>query len=170
MKGRGLAALLALLIAATSSANDSNYISRMELSEEIASRDADIARTSARMESLIEMENLATESLDQARVQADEIEKSVIARVRLLYRLSRNGGSLRYLLGASSATEMLKRIQTLTRMVRQSLESHRQAGIVIVQAEEKLSEIRNEKKAAGGMLVNLMEARQNLVEESDRLQ
>lgn len=170
MQARALAALLALFAAASSRASDLDYISTTELAVEVARRDEDISRTSARIESLIENESFATKSLEQAKLQADEIEKAVITRVGLLYRLSRNGGSVRYILGSPSAVDTLKRIQILTRLVRQSLEAHRQAGIVVVQAEDKLNEIQNEKKTAGEMLADLMEARQDLVKERDRRQ
>ncbi len=161
---------IALAFAGASRADDLTYVSDEELIEEVENRKADILRARARMTSLEGEEVCAREELENASANSKHTETLVAARARLLYRLSRNGGSLRYLLGSTSATQLVKRLDILKRLVRDGLLSQRQAGLRLADAENKLEEIRQSLRDAAALLTILEEAQGELVAEQKRRQ
>ncbi|MCP4675635.1 MAG: hypothetical protein GY854_09055 [Deltaproteobacteria bacterium] len=161
-----IAAVLA--VAGTSRADDLAYVSDKELTEEIENRNADISRARSRMTSLASEEIRAREELRHANINSEHTETLVAARAKLLYRLCRNGGSLRYLLGSTSATQLVKRLDILRRLVRDGLLSQRQAGFRLADAQNKLEEIRQSLRDTSALLTTLEEAQGELVAEQKR--
>jgi len=156
------------LVPAVAAADDLSHISDEELSEEIDARDGDIARTAKRIDTL-ELEELELAvSLDEARTQLEEIDRRLTRRVALLYRLTRHGAALRYLLSAGSATELLKRLKTLQRLVLEGLDDRRQAGVRAADVEERMRAVSLERRQADEMLEQLEAARDELRAERAR--
>lgn len=148
-----LAVLVALLAASLPSrADDPEYISAEELTNEVKRREEDISRTNARIAALGESERDTAMELDRARTEAAKIEVLVTARAKLFYRLHRNGGTLRYLLGASSPTGVLKRLGELRYLLESGLEARKQAGMRLAGAENALATVQAETIAAKEML------------------
>ncbi len=153
------ALFVAVMISSGSShTEDLAYVSDEELSSELTGRQNDIARTRSRLSSLAADELRALQELTDARTDAKHIQELVTARAVLLYRLSQSGGSLRYLLGSSSASDLLKRLGLLRRLLREGLESQRQSGLRLAEAENRLDGIRREQTEARSMLALLEEA------------
>ncbi len=166
---RCLLVCLALLILTPSVKAEEGYISLDELEDEIARRREDIARTDYRISAVTTEENSALTELGNARADGAVVEQQAIVRARVLYRISRNGGSLRYLLGADSPVNLLKRLSDLKRLLVHGLEARRQAGHRIVAAERRVSNLRDEKDAAFQMKGMLADALSDLEEEKARL-
>jgi len=156
------------LAASRAAADDLSHVSDAELETEIAARDQDIARTSARAEELTAREAENAAAIDAARLEALEIDKSLAERAGFLYRIGRRGAAFRYLLGAPSASEFLKRYATLRRLVVALLEARRAAGVRLTAAEAALDETRAELRSARSMLSQLEEARLELADELAR--
>jgi hypothetical protein len=162
------ALLLVILYGVTASADDFSYVSDEELVEELAQRQQDVARTTNRLNQLTQSETAALTELDRARIAEKEIENLVAKRAAVFYRISRHGGSLRYLLGASSPTGLLKRLSHMRHLLHSSLESRRQAGLSLAEAKNRLATIRQQKISAQTMLTMSVEARDELLSEQLR--
>jgi septal ring factor EnvC (AmiA/AmiB activator) len=147
-----------LIVTTTVSIDAEEYVSIEELEEEITNRREDIARTEYRLSTIQKAEIAAEEELARSRDHGADIEHQVIIRAKALYRMSRNGGTLRYLFGASSPVDLLKRLSELRRLLTQGLEARRQAGHRMVQAERRVESLAEEKKAAFQMKAMLTEA------------
>lgn len=139
---------VALHTAIHARADDLGYLSKSELEAEITRRQEDIARTDYRISAISSAEAKATAELAKAREAGAIIERQAITRARALYRISRNGGSLRYLLGARSPVELLRRLSELKRLLIEGLEERRQAGHRIASAERRVASLEEEKTAA----------------------
>ncbi|MCP4606653.1 MAG: hypothetical protein GY847_40125 [Proteobacteria bacterium] len=151
-------------------ADDLKYISNEELSQEIESRKTDITRTRSRLKFLLQDEIRGHQELIDAKSDAARVEKLVVARAKLFYRLFRNGASVRYLLGSTSATQLLKRISLLRRLLREGFECQRKADLKLSKAESRLVEIRQEKLQATNILSMLNESIDQLqAEKSQRV-
>ena len=146
---------------------DLSYITDAELTAEIAARETDISRTEARLADLNEKETAAIRELDAARNGLREAETQASIRVRVYYRISRNAGSLRFLLDAVSPTEAGRRITMLRRLLVDALEARRAAGLRMVEAEKALSRLREEESSARRMLDLLSEAHQSRIREAE---
>ena len=145
---------------------DLSYITDAELKSEIVAREQDMARTKSRLADLNTRETSAARELDAARTGIREAETQASVRVRAYYRLSRNAGSLRFLLDASSPTEAIRRITTLRRLLIDALEARRAAGLRMVSAEKNLHQIQEEETSARRMLDLLTEAHQSRLREA----
>jgi hypothetical protein len=147
------------LLASHAAADDLSHVSDAEIAAEIAARDQDIARTSARAAELAlrEAENAA--AIDAARMEVLEIDRSLAERAGFLYRLGRRGAAFRYLLGAPSASAFLRRYATLRRLVVTLLEARRTAGVRLAAAEAALEKTRTDMQSARSMISQLEEAR-----------
>jgi transposase-like protein len=154
-----------MVVADSLLAGDLEYVSDDELAVEWKNRLGDIERTKERIDSLAEDEIQAAADLNSAKHNAKLTEDLTIARAKLFYRICRNGGSLRYLLGSSSATQLLKRLDQLKRMLQEGLTARRSCGLKLVEAESRLSEIREARAQAEEMLSMLESALQDLDRE-----
>lgn len=155
MAAAALLVCMGALFAETSFSLDEEekqYISKEEQEEEIRRRNNDIMRTTSRLESLSLEEMEAQTNLEYAKAEAQQIEDKVIDRVKIFYRLYRNGGSVRYLLGASSITQFLRRLGELRYLLKNGFENQRQAGLRLAQADSRLEDIQKDKQAALEML------------------
>jgi hypothetical protein len=157
-----------LLLAPPAAAEDEGYISGEELEAEITNRREDIARTDYRIETIVTAETAAMAELNAARGDGVTVEKQAVARARVLYRLTRGGGSLRFLLGASSPVDLLKRLSDLKRLLVEGLEARRQAGHRIAVAERRVASLREDKDAAFKMKDMLVDALTDLEAEKER--
>jgi hypothetical protein len=168
---RAASALLAscfVVWTATALADDLSHVSDEELVEELIARDGDIERTSQRIDSLDLEELELAISLDDARSQVQDIERRLETRVALLYRLSRHGAALRYLVSSGSATELLRRVRTLRHLVIDGLEDRRSAGLRVTDLEERMQQLRADRLRAAEMLEQLESARGELRQEQSR--
>lgn len=156
---------LSVPIAAPLAADGLTFVSAEELADEIAARDEDIDRTRRRIEALEESARRALEDIDRAARRLRGVERKLEDKVALLYRLSRHGHALRYLLGAGSPTELLQRLGTLRRLVLHSLEERRRAGMELAAAEGRLAAAKEGRRRAEEMLTRLRRARRELVAE-----
>ena len=156
------------LVAARAVADDFSHVSDSELAAELSARDQDVARTTARVQSLAEREGGDAAAIDAARMEALEIDRSLSERAGFLYRLGRRGAAFRYLVGAPSASVFLRRYATLRRLVVTLLEARRGAGARLAEAEAALEKTRGELQMARAMLSQLEEARIELAEELSR--
>jgi hypothetical protein len=155
-------------VAATATADDLSHVSDDDLAEELIARDGDIDRTTRRIAAL-ELEELELAiSLDDVHGQVRRIEQRLVHRVALLYRLSRHGAALRYLISAGSATELLKRLRTLRHLVIDGLEDRRSAGLRAVELEGRMRAVRSDRQRADEMLEQLEMARDELLGEQAR--
>ena len=157
-----------LAAAGSSAANDLEYASKSDLANEVRNRKTDIARTKARIASLEQAERDAKSELGRANVEVKKIEALVTVRAKMFYRLHRNGGGLRYLLGSSSAIELLRRLGELRHLLQSCLESRKQAGIRLAKAENALESTKKEKRAAFAMLSLLKKTLKELRNELAR--
>lgn len=168
---RAALALVALgvVFAATGvAADDLSYVSDEELIEELVARDGDIERTSRRIAALDLEELELAVALDEARTQVSEIDQRLVVRVALLYRLSRHGAALRYLISAGSATELLRRVKTLRRLVIDGLDDRRRAGLRVTELEGRMQALRDDQRRATEMLGQLEAARRELLNEQSQ--
>ena len=150
-----------LLIASVTcnfTADGSTYISKSDLNQEIRNRKEDIARTKGRIESLIQKQRELNRELDQSRALADRIDQRLALRSRLLYRLSRNGGGMRYLLCSTSAIDLIRRLGELRRIVTSSFADRREISVKIASAEDQLKDVEEEISSANIMLSMLEQA------------
>lgn len=152
----------------TAQANDLQYVSETDLANEVKSRKSDIARTKLRITSLTQLEFDAHGELGRADTEVKRIEVLVTVRAKMFYRLHRNGGTLRYLMGSSSAVELLKRLGELRHLLQSCLESRKQAGIRLAKADNKLVSIKKEKQTAVLMLSMLEQTLDELRSEQAR--
>lgn len=152
----------------SSQANDLEYASKSDLANEVRNRKTDIARTKARIASLAQAEIDAISELSRADGEVKKIEALVTVRAKMFYRLHRNGGTLRYLLGSSSAMELLKRLSDLKHLLQSCLESRKQAGIRLAKADNTLDSIKKEKQTATAMLSMLEQTLDELRNELAR--
>jgi hypothetical protein len=157
---------LGFCTAASAQSNDLEYVSNSELKAEIMEREEDIKRTAARLADLGEQERTADTELANANRDLQMIEKLSTARIRAFYRMSRNAGTLRFLLNASSPIDAIRRIQTLRRLLLDGLDAHRQAGLRIAEAKKQVSRLQEDKKAARAMIDMLSEAYQTRLIEA----
>jgi hypothetical protein len=149
-------------------ADDLLYVSEEELSAEIEARTGDIDRTADRLAALELEEMELALALDDARTRMREIEQRLNRRVGVLYRLSRRGAALKYLLSAGSATELLKRLRTLKHLVYDGLDDRRRAGLRVAETEERLRSVSDDRRRALEMLEQLETARAELLAEQVR--
>jgi hypothetical protein len=150
--------VFSLLVTTALPIDAEEYISIDEVEEEINNRREDIARTEYRLSTIQKAEIAAEAELARSRDHGADIEHQVIIRAKALYRMSRNGGTLRYLFGASSPVDLLKRFSELRRLLIEGLEARRQAGHRIVQAERRVESLAEEREAAFQMKAMLTEA------------
>lgn len=159
---------LVTLFSATTAGDDLSYVSDDELAQEALAREADIERTAERVTALeIEELELAI-ALEDARDQARRVEDRLERRVGLLYRLTRRGVALRYLVAASSATDLLKRLKMLRHLVLDGLEDRRRAGVRVVETEGRMAAVRREQSRADEMLTQLEKTHRELLAEQSR--
>ena len=163
-----LAFVCAMLTAAPAAADDLSHVSDEELAEELIARGGDIDRTTERIRVLDTEELELAVTLDEARTDVRQIEQRLAQRVELLYRLSRHGAALRYLVSAGSATELLKRLRMLRHLVVDGLEDRRRAGLRVAQLEERSRAVSDEQRRAAEMLSHLESAREDLLAEQSR--
>lgn len=145
------------------------YVSAEELALEIDRRRMDIERTEERLArlSVREMELLSKKQLSER--EAEKIKQKVILRTRLFYRLSKSGGSLRYLLGSSSATQFLKRLALLRHLLQGTLEAQRQSHLHYAKITAEIEEVTVEKTSAVQILAELQSVLAELtLEQSNR--
>lgn len=154
---------LTLRVGDTCIADDLEYVSDDELIAEISQREADIKRTSLRLSELGNLERAALTELSEARTSMVEIDKHAQVRVNAFYRMSRNAGTLKFLLNAESPTEAIRRMNSLKRLLIDGLDAKRQAGLRISEAERTLSRLQDERQAAGNMLTMLVETYESRV-------
>jgi hypothetical protein len=152
----------------TALANDLQYVSETDLVNEVKSRKSDIARTKLRIASLTQLEFDAQGELGRADTEVKKIEALVTVRTKMFYRLHRNGGTLRYLMGSSSAVELLKRLGELRHLLQSCLVSRKQAGIRLAKADNTLLSIKKEKQTAVLMLSMLQQTLDELRSEQAR--
>ncbi len=138
--------------------NELDYVSNSELKAEIKEREEDMKRTAARLADLGEQERIAEAELTGAKQDLQKIESASAARVRAFYRMSRNAGTLRYLLNADSPIDAIRRVQTLRQLLVDGLEQHREAGLRLAEAEKQVAVVKEGKEAAHAMLEMLTEA------------
>lgn len=150
------------------SADETEYASDEELLNEILSRQADIERTRERIESLAQNEILTLAEIHAAKRDVEHVQTLTIQRAKLFYRLYRNGGSIRYLLGSSSATQLLKRLRLLRLILMEGFEAGRSAGLRLAEAQSALEETQKKKSEAQKMLKMLEDAFQDLFREQQR--
>jgi chromosome segregation ATPase len=160
--------LVILLRGPVATAEDLSFVSDGELAGELAARRADLERTRGRLRAVEADLEAAREDLDAARLAAGVIEAHLAARVALLYRLSRHGGALRWLLGSGSGAAPLRRIATLKRLVQDSLEQRRDAGLRLAQLEERIEAAARERGTASELELRLEAAREELEAERAR--
>jgi len=131
------------------------YVSEEELAAEIDRRRADIERTERRIADLSALELQLRTAFHEAQEEAKKRQQTVVQRTRLFYRLSKSGGSLRYLLGSTSATQFLKRLALLRHLLKSSLESQRQSNLRYTKISTQLSEVTDEKENSRKILSEL---------------
>lgn len=150
---------------ADASAHETSYVSAEELDAEIAKRKEDIERTRARVLILSERLEEAKNSAESARDAESAIEKKVTAKMRVFYKLTRYGGSLRLLLGSRTPTELLFRLRLLEHLLTDSLEARRRAGLRVVETAAAVEQLTKEREAAERMLEMLDATLSDLVQE-----
>ncbi len=154
-----------LLTGFLSQAAELEYVSNDELASELTNRQADIARTKDRLASLQNKTLFAKQEFNRAEKEARQAENLLTTRARMFYKLHKNGGTLRYLLGSSSAMQLLKRLSELKHLLEDGLQSHRHANIRLVEATNRVETIKREISAANTMLSMLKQARNELSDE-----
>jgi predicted nucleic acid-binding Zn-ribbon protein len=166
---RALPFLLAAVGAASAAgADDLSYVSDEELARELAAREADLGRTRARIPEAEAARERGLAELEDARAELAGIESQLAARAALLYRLSRQGGGLRSLLGPDAGTASLRRFATLKRLLWAALEQRRAVGLRLLEIEERVRSAAAEIEAARALEVRLEEAREELEAERSR--
>ena len=161
---------LALLTAALAApaAADMSFVSDDELAGEIAAREEDLERTRSRLRRIAAEERADREEIETVRRSIAEIETNLVARAALLYRVSRQGAGLRYLLGHGAGTDSLKRIAVLERLVRAGLEQRRAAGLRQAEIEDRLAAAAEESRAARELELRLEASIERLLAERAR--
>ena len=163
---RGVPLFLAILFTGLPClSEDLVYVQDNELLEEMQSRKNDIQRTADRIEKLKKREAASQDELKRANENLQRIEQSAVVRAKLLYRISRHGGSLGYLLSASSAVDFLKRLSKLKFLLVKGLEARREMGLRLAQAEKKHETILQEEREAEKLLEMLSKALSELEAE-----
>jgi hypothetical protein len=152
----------------TAAADSVKYVSSDELQGEIERRTADIARTRLRLAELAEQAVRAEQERRLARESGRAAEARAARQAGVLYRISRQGGALRYLLQATDAMDLMARLTMLKRLLYESLDARRAAGLRIAAAEKRVSQLSQEKLAAAKMLEMLEAALAELRDEQAR--
>lgn len=132
-------ALSLLLGAATEPSAQVPHDSTIELKEELGRRQADLDRAEKRLDDLAtelsELERLVLSSKENL----GRAEDLAAQQAAVLYRLTRRGALVRYLLGSDSPVELLRRLGFLRALSLNALEVRRQAGLHLAQLEERLA-------------------------------
>ena len=139
-----------------------------ELALEIEARKTDIERTIERIEIMERSLEEANFTVTTTTVEIEEIERQLLNRARLLYRLSRNGGAIRYLFEAKNAIGFLKRMMMLQNLVVDDLEKRRDVGRKLQDARSDVDNLKTEILGAQQMLAQLEQAHIDLLAEQAR--
>ena len=149
--------LAAVTLSLTAVADDLSHLDATELAEEKAAREDDIRRTQIRLDRL----ELKARSLqaEQQRAEADlqSLDASLEEQAVILYRMSRGGKALRYLMSAESGAAFLKRANTLKRLVSTQMNARREKGLNLSALESDVSDLDTERAAAQAFLEELEE-------------
>ncbi|MBN2804347.1 MAG: hypothetical protein JXR91_14725 [Deltaproteobacteria bacterium] len=126
----------------TIKAEDLSYVTDEELNEDITARTNDVIHTSKLID---EMKT----SLDNSILElSDDKEKLIKINSRLnkksiiLYKMSRNGKSVQYLISSDSAITFIKRVETLKKLVTVEIKNKKEAELKIFSKEEKIKELK----------------------------
>ena len=148
--------------------DDIQYASDVELTTELAERRQDILRTESRIASLNAEEATWKQSLIEARDADRDAELVASKRARMFYRISKQGGGLRFVLNSESVMDFMKRATLMRQLVTDGLDARREAGLRVAAAEQTLSTIREEKAAAQSMHAMLVQTFDELTREINR--
>lgn len=153
--------LMAIALAITSTqafTDDFTYISQEELRTEMDRRKNDVERTRSRMAALEGERNQAFTELEDAKKRAAEADEMVAVRAKAFYKLSRKGKNIKYILGAESPVQMLKRYNQLKRLMQDGIADRNQASLRLTEAKSNIDRINQEKYRAGEVLSLLEQA------------
>ncbi|MCK9521734.1 MAG: hypothetical protein M0R76_01665 [Proteobacteria bacterium] len=145
----------AISLAAT--AGDFGHIASDELAEEADARRQDLQRTEERLQQLE-----ATLATLQAQQHATEEElraltETLEAHAAILYRISRGGKALRYLMSAETDASFLKRANTLKRLFTSQVKARREKGLHLSSIEADIAQREAEIGTAQGLAEELRE-------------
>ncbi|MCU0664115.1 MAG: hypothetical protein MUC50_17530 [Myxococcota bacterium] len=158
----------ALLCAAFEANAQTAYASTGELKHELGRRQEDLARAEERLASLATELNQRQQNVAAARANLEKVQESAGKRAAVLYRLTRRGVLIRYLLGSSSPVELLRRLGFLRALSITSLEARRQAGLVTAQAEDRLTSATKAHAAAAQLITELKDTIFEIETELDK--
>lgn len=168
---KGMPYLLAftwLFICLPVHADDLSYIADDELDAELEARQLDISRTQERINTLEQQLTAAQHEAQTVSQELDAIDKRLISRTSMLYRLSRNGKALRYLASSDSGTGFIKRMQTLKKLITSEMAAKRDKGLELAEAQTAIDELEMEIRHAAQMLTQLKTAKDELLAEKHR--
>ncbi len=144
---------------------DESYISTEELDAEISRRMADVERTRLRMQDLATQTESAVIELEAAEKSASRAEEIVTERAKVFYRLYRRGTAIKYLMGAESPVQLLKRFNQLKRLLEDGVAARQQASVRLESARANLHRIHEERAQAAQILTMLEQALSELQQQ-----
>ncbi len=143
-----LAMVLFLVGIPAARAGELIWVTDEEITAELASRQNDLVRTTSRIEQLGERRDALRREIDIITADLASIDNRLTARISMLYRLSRNGRSLQYLVASSSAIEFLKRMATLRRLITSELEARREVSLALSRTMDEAVQVETEMTGA----------------------
>ena len=162
------AAVAGVLFCGAARAQDMSYITDDELAEELTSRMDDLRRTTERIGELRDSLAAIRSEMEQIEERIEAIDNRLVRKTSMLYRLSRNGKTVQYLFTSSSAITLLKRIQTLKKIITTEMDAKRQANLELTRAADEATKAEDELAQASELLEELHLAIDDLRHERER--
>jgi peptidoglycan hydrolase CwlO-like protein len=160
--------LLILFFVTSAKGDDLSYISDEELAEELNARQADLNRTTERIELIKAKLNAVKNEISLISAELAEIDADLASRAALLYRLSSRGKALKYLFSSNSPTAFLKRIQTLKKLITSQMDIKRETGLKLAKTEDKANRFATDLQSAQNLKQEITILLNNLKEEQKR--
>jgi peptidoglycan hydrolase CwlO-like protein len=142
-------------------ASEYSHVTDAELSVDVQRRQSDLTRTADRITDLTTRIQVVQEEIQVMTERIDAIDARLVERTAILYRLSRNGKSVQYLLSSDSAITFLKRIQTLRKLVTSEMDLKRAASLALSESMDEVTQLNEKRQGA----IRFQRELENTIEE-----
>lgn len=162
-----LLAQLSLLVPWLCLGQTPSHLSPEDLAIEVESRNSDIDRTTKRISDMEQRLTAVRFHHKQTQANLTKLEEALTKQATVFYKLSKNGGAIRFLFEAKSATDFLKRMLLLKKIIVDALEERRQTGVVLQRMQSEIQTLQRDILSAKKMLQHLIQTRNELLNEQN---
>lgn len=142
-----------------------SYVGDDELSMELTARRNDMERTMQRVEELKQTKLAQQNEISNLKAEMGQVDKKLVQRTSMLYRLSKNGKCVQYLFSSDSATAFFKRIQTLRKLVTSQMDEKRELSLQLAGVSDEMARTKEQLQGARLLLEQLQAVVDNLQDE-----